>query len=574
MFNRKRSFSLSTTLLALIMGASIFLYGQVWAAEPKYGGTLTVTGELVQYPPTSWDPAEWVWTSMIWTEPFLSTLQLGDFVKNGPRGANVWHYQGYAGAPYHLVRGLLAESWTVPNDKTIIFKIRKGIMWHEVPGVMASRELTAEDVAYTWTRNKSAKGAWAHVVGTIDTVTATDKYTVEFKLNKWMPDWINKIGDADYATRVYPREVVEAGPGDWKNWRGIGTGPFLLDDFVEGSTVTYVRNPTYNIPTYDTATINGKEYKIPFVDRLVHSLNTDISSQIAALRTGKIDQNDQITAEYYKSLKNTNPDMNFWTKTSNRYLMVGTRMDKKPFDDVRVRKAMAMALDRQAILDSVYGGEGVIFNFPYSKGHGEALFTPLEKLPKTTAEQFEYNPERAKQLLAEAGYPNGFKSTLNSFSQEPHGSLSEMVVAYWNNIGIDVSIELHESTTFESMLKEKTHAPIVINAKGGHIDPFHILSLVYMENDQFTNSSMFREHPEYAEFRKQFDQAYASTDIDEVNELMKDLSQKVLGTVAYTQLPTPYVYHAAQPWVENYYGSQILFFSHAAAHTWINSDLK
>lgn len=266
--------------------------------------------------------------------------------------------------------------------------------------------------------------------------------------------------------------------------------------------------------------------------------------------------------------------MNFWTKTSNRYLMVGTRMDKKPFDDVRVRKAMAMALDRQAILDSVYGGEGVIFNFPYSKGHGEALFTPLEKLPKTTAEQFEYNPERAKQLLAEAGYPNGFKSTLNSFSQEPHGSLSEMVVAYWNNIGIDVSIELHESTTFESMLKEKTHAPIVINAKGGHIDPFHILSLVYMENDQFTNSSMFREHPEYAEFRKQFDQAYASTDMDEVLELMKDLSQKVLGTVAYTQLPTPYVYHAAQPWVENYYGSQILFFSHAAAHTWINSDLK
>ena len=123
MFNQKRSFSLSTTLLALLMGASIFLAGQVWAAAPKYGGTLTVTGELVQYPPTSWDPAEWVWTSMIWTEPFLSTLQLGDFVKNGPRGANVWHYQGYAGAPYHLVRGLLAESWTVPNDKTIIFKM-------------------------------------------------------------------------------------------------------------------------------------------------------------------------------------------------------------------------------------------------------------------------------------------------------------------------------------------------------------------------------------------------------------------------------------------------------------------
>ena len=208
--NRKSTFrsTLLALMLALILGGAGFLGSPAWAAgEPEYGGTLTVTGELMQYPPASWDPAEWIWTSMIWTEPFLQTLLLGDFEKNGPRGTNEWHYQGFAGAPYHLVKGLLAESWTVADDKTIIFKIRQGIMWHEVPGVMASREFTAEDVAYTWTRNKSAEGAWAHVVGTIDTVTATDKYTVEFKLKQWMPDWINKIGDADYATRVYPREV-------------------------------------------------------------------------------------------------------------------------------------------------------------------------------------------------------------------------------------------------------------------------------------------------------------------------------------------------------------------------------
>ena len=145
------------------------------AGEPEYGGTLTVTGELVQYPPTSWDPAEWIWTSMIWTEPFLQSLLLGDFVKNGPRGTNQWHYQGYAGAPYDLVIGLLAESWTVPDNKTIILQIRKGTMWHEQPGVMESRELTAEDVAYTWNRNISAEGAWEAMVGLVDSVTATDR---------------------------------------------------------------------------------------------------------------------------------------------------------------------------------------------------------------------------------------------------------------------------------------------------------------------------------------------------------------------------------------------------------------
>jgi peptide/nickel transport system substrate-binding protein len=573
MFNRKRSFSLSTTLLALIMGASIFLAGQVWAAEPEYGGTLTVTGELVQYPPTSWDPAEWVWTSMIWTEPFLSTLQLGDFVKNGPRGTNDWHYKGYAGAPYDLVRGYLAESWTVPNDRTIIYKIRKGIMWHEVPGVMASREFTAEDVAYAWNRNKSAKGAWAWT-GDIDSITATDKYTVVFKLNKWMPDWINKIGDADYATRVYPREVVEAGAGDWRNWRGIGTGPFLLEDFVEGSTVTYVKNPTYTFPTYDTATINGKEYEIPFIDRLVHSLNKDISSQIAALRTGKIDQHDNVVSEYIKSLKNTNPDMQFSSKLSARKHYVGMRLDKEPFDDLRVRKAMAMAIDRQAIIDSMWGGEGEILDFPYEPYMPETLYTPLEKLPFTTAEQFEYNPERARQLLAKAGYPNGFKSTLNSYSNEPYGSLSEMMVAFWKDIGVDVSIELIEGTSFDDMLTKKTYSPLTISSKGVHIDPFQVINLVWIDPDFLHNTARFGLHPDYPEMKELYDRAYGSVDMDESIKMMKELNQKLLATTVFTQIPSAYVYHASQPWIENYYGSQILFFSHAAAHLWINSDLK
>ncbi|MDE0229367.1 MAG: ABC transporter substrate-binding protein [Spirochaetaceae bacterium] len=543
------------------------------AGEPEYGGTLTVTGELVQYPPTSWDPAEWIWTSMIWTEPFLQSLLLGDFVNNGPRGSNDWHYQGYAGAPYDLVIGLLAESWTVPDDRTIILKIRKGVMWHEVPGVMASRELTAEDVAYTWNRNISAEGAWDAMVGLIDSVTATDTYTVEFKLTAWMPDWINKIGDADYATRVYPREVVEAGPGDWRNWRGIGTGPFLLDDFVEGSTVTYVRNPTYTVPYWDTATINGKDYEIPFIDRMVHSLMTDISAQIAALRTGKIDQHDNLTAEYVQSLRNTNPDMQFMSKPSPRKHYVGMRLDAEPFDDVRVRKAMAMAIDRQAIVDAVWGGEGEIYDFPYEASMPETLYTPLDKLPESTAEQFEYNPERARELLAEAGYPDGFETTLNSYSNEPYGSLSEIVVAFWNDIGVDVAIELLEGTSFDAMLTAKTYAPLTISSKGYHIDPFQVINLVWI--DPFLhNTALFDLHPDYAELKDLFDRAYASIDMVESMQMMKELSQKLLATVAFTQLPTPFVYHAVQPWVENYYGSQILFFSPAAAHLWINSDLK
>ena len=575
MFNLKSSSKLSTTLLALLMGASIFLAGQVWAAEPEYGGTLTVTGGLALFPPTSWDCSEWVWTSLIWTEPFLQTLLLGDFVKNGPRGTNEWYYGGFAGAPYHLVKGLLAESYTVPDVNTIIFKIRKGIMWHEVPGVMASRELTAEDVAYTWNRNLSAEGAWDAMVGLIDTVTATDKYTVEFKLKQWMPDWINKIGDADMATRVYPPEAADkAIVGDWKSWRGIGTGPFLLDDFVEGSSVTYTRNDTYTVPEWDTATINGKEYEIPFIDRVVQSLITDISSQIAALRTGKLDHHDSVGAEYVQSLKSTNPDMKFASKPDQRKRYVGMRLDREPFDDLKVRKAMAIAIDRQAIVDTIFGGEGMIFDFPYEPSMPETIYTPLEKLTKSTQELFEYNPERARQLLAEAGYPNGFKSTLNSYSEEPYGSLSEILVAFWKDIGVDVSIELFDATTFDSMLTAETYSPLTVSAKGYHIDPFQVINLMYVTRPFFHNTALFDLHPEYSEFKELFDRAYAQMDMAESLKLMKELNQKLYATAVFTQIPTPFVYHAYQPWVENYYGEMVMFFSQTAAHLWINSATK
>ncbi len=155
--NRQKSKStFSTTLLALmlalILGGAGFLGSPAWAAEPQYGGSITfLDGYGGRFPPTQWDPAKGVWTVGVYVEPYYETLLATDFVKNGPRGTNEYPSYHSQGAIEELLTGRLAESWSVPDETTLIFKLREGIMWQAKPGVMESRELTAEDVAYSFT---------------------------------------------------------------------------------------------------------------------------------------------------------------------------------------------------------------------------------------------------------------------------------------------------------------------------------------------------------------------------------------------------------------------------------------
>ena len=128
------------------------------------------------------------------------------------------------------------------------------------------------------------------------------------------------------------------------------------------------------------------------------------------------------------------------------------RRDVKPFDDLRVRRAMSMAIDRDGFINAIQGGKGEILNAEIHAGHSETYYTPLEKLPQSVRENFEYNPERARQLLAEAGYPNGFETTIQAYSREPERDVVSFLAAMWKDIGIDVKIDLQDSTTMDGLL--------------------------------------------------------------------------------------------------------------------------
>ena len=257
--------------------------------------------------------------------------------------------------PDFIYRGHLAESWEVPDDTTFIFNIRKGVHWHD-KAPMNGRELTAKDIEYNlhrylglgsgytepatyWASNPMALLPWK-------SITATDDWTLVFKLTKADPDALGTFLTT-ILTFTYPPEVIEE-HGDVKDWRNlVGTGPFELTDWVEGSSVTWEKNPNYW--GYDE---KYPENRLPYVDGLTALIMPDAATRLAALRSGRIDVlahflgGTQLSAtDQVDSLKKTDPELLMEPFSYRSLTSWPVNSSRSPFDDVRVRHAMQMALD-------------------------------------------------------------------------------------------------------------------------------------------------------------------------------------------------------------------------------------
>jgi peptide/nickel transport system substrate-binding protein len=177
---------------------------------------------------------------------------------------------------------------------------------------------------------------------------------------------------------------------------------------------------------------------------------SDSSTQMAAVRTGQVDASPQLTFTWddLEMLLKTAPDLNY-VKTDGSHLALWGRMDKPelPFDDLRVRQAMNMAIDKQSIVDDYYKGHADLCAplYPLSKAF-EDLNTPFEQLPRAAQDLFIYNPERAKQLLTEAGYPDGFKTEIACVSTD--ADYLAIIKEYLNLVNIDLEITPFESSVF------------------------------------------------------------------------------------------------------------------------------
>src|SRR6185437_16054552 len=211
----------------------------------------------------SFDPADWNWKLNHDTGNYLEQLFAADLSKSVKNGGK---YPFYADAwlPTDAIRGELAEHWEwQENPLRVAVKLREGIMFPDKPGVMQSRELTADDVVFSFNRLASSPKAIPHYFDNIDKVVARSRYEVDFIFNTYHAEWDYRFGWG-YSSPIYPKELVDAGMTNWRN--AVGTGPFQLTDFVQGNTNTYTKNPIY----WDKERIGDTDYKLPFVDKVVY----------------------------------------------------------------------------------------------------------------------------------------------------------------------------------------------------------------------------------------------------------------------------------------------------------------
>ncbi len=544
--------------------ATVLAQAGAQAEKPKYGGTLNIGTVFVTLNALSWDSADWPWkfqndTGLMYEQ--LWSADLSQSKRNGGKHAFV----ADSWLPTDAIRGELAESFRwMENPLRVEVKLRKGIMFPDKPGVMKSRELVADDVVFSYDRLNGSPKKIPTYYDHVAKVEATDKHTVLFTFKAYNAEWDYRFGWG-YYSGIIPKEVVAAGAANWKN--ANGTGPFQLTDYVQGNASTFSKNAVY----WDKERIGGQEYKLPFVDKIVYRTIRDEATQHSQLRTGKLDVLEAIRWSAVDELKKSAPQLkwNRWLSTLGQF--VSLRVDTKPFDDIRVRRALNYAVDKQEIVKSYYNGNAELFAYPMHQDY-VGYYEPLDKMPATVKELFVYDPAKAKKLLADAGYPNGFSFKVQVCVCAPdHMDLLPLVGAYLEKVGVKIEIQPLEYAAFLSAMTTKKVTPGYM-MNNGHTNPTTTIRKSFVTG-QTWNPSQYSD----PEFDKKMAAVYAEPEEDKRKVMLRDLNREILDKAPYIWLPIPYVYTAWWPWVKNY-GGELRAGSERPgpihARMWVDQDLK
>ncbi|MBI3931489.1 MAG: ABC transporter substrate-binding protein [Chloroflexi bacterium] len=568
--------------------------------KPRYGGTLTA---WYPDPPTLWDPYVRGGGSRTFPiQPTNNTL-IGTPLTMGPVGTNEWGGVLGVEPPYEQMMGMLAESWEIPDDATIIYHIRQGIHWgldstSAASRLVGGREFTADDVVWFFRYTYAGGHIGKNYPNLIDMknlensifVSPTDKWAVVFKFQPGQSA-SHFIYGGTYHAPILAREVVEkyGSPiGDWK--QTVGTGAFFLKDYVTESSLTYVRNPNYwqHDPFFP-------ENQLPYVDTYKVLFIPDKSTRMAALRTGKIAMLHDVVAEDADQLIRTNPELQriFYWEGSQK---INMRNDTKPFDDIRVRQALALAVNQQELVDLFYGGKASLFDYPIPSGpEFSDMYIPLEKMPAeptlpgsraSVRELYGYNPDKAKQLLAEAGYPNGFKTEVLTVADGV--DMLSVIKEYWAKIGVDLKIDVRDETVFIGMTTRKPfkYTQMMYNANAGTLNIW-VLSELRTSNNSIVDNPLVEPQSLKMQALYYEPAKRKATMIAPLGEIHPDIPQAkgLPNWVTYTNeqawfilLPAPYTYSLWQPWLKHYGGAYLSNSKYDqigfGRYAWLDQDLK
>lgn len=527
--------------------------------KPQYGGTISISLDRV-----TWDMRKTGSGARPHADLTFETLMQADWTK-GPSGTGeipmlrtLWYF------PMEEKVGCLAESWERIDLLTAIYHIRPGVSWMEGAPVYG-REVVADDVVYSINHQQdfpyslfySAPGEPRM------TVRALDKYTIEVKRDTPSPRaWM--ITNQEVV--IIPPEIEEAGLdyADWQTYIETGTGAYSVEESITDVSFSLKRNPNYW--EYDPL---HPENRLPYADRIKGLIIKDFATNLSALRTGKIDYLGVEWADKQGLIK-TNPELNYWRGVCQDWHL--RFRDTLPiFSDKRVRQALCMAIDRETLIRDLYDGEAEWYLVPWIAAYRD-IYVPFEELPDEIREIYTYNPEKARQRLADAGYPDGFKfEALVPSGNQAMIDLLSICKTYYEDIGVNMVIDQTDPGEFWEVLASFGHDSC---ASGwGSTDPWIIPWIIGDPTHYWNDMQINDPHitAAYAEIGNTFD-------IEEQNRLTREIGLYILEQAWFNQLPSPPKYYVSQPWLKNFSGEFLtggmMAYWGKFKYAWIDQELK
>jgi ABC-type transport system substrate-binding protein len=491
-------------LLVLVLFVSFSAY-----AENRYGGTL-VFGKAADA--TTLDPSH-----STEGETFNATVQIYDRLVHFKYGSTE-------------IEPALAEKWDISKDGLkYTFYLRRGVKFHKTPYFNRDVEFTADDVVFSIKKQFDSSNPYFRVGGPytywismdmsdiVKDVIKKDKYTVSILLKKPDATFMSELAmdfmsimSKSYADYLYNmKRMGEIGR------KPIGTGPFIFNKWIKDDRIIFDANKEY---------WGGR----PYVDKLIMKVIPSNSVRAAELKTGQIHIMD---LPNYEELKDLEKDKNikFVKEEGLNIAYLAFNLDKKPFDNLLVRKAIYKAINKKGIIDSVYAGYGIVAKNPFPKimwGYNDNIV------------DYEYNLDEAKKLLEKAGFKKGFKTTLWTMSTTrpylPNGrKVAEIIQADLKKIGIDVDIISYDWATYIEKTYYGDHDMALMGWTGDNGDPDNFLYVLLSSNA--------------ANMPAQNIAFYRNKDFDSLLEKARTITDKKERAKLYMKAQE--IFHRDIPWV-------------------------
>ncbi|MET3698751.1 peptide/nickel transport system substrate-binding protein [Bacillus oleivorans] len=373
----------------------------------------------------------------------------------------------------------LATEWTPSDDGlTYTLKLREGVKFHD------GTDFNADAVVYNFERWKAGSKEQFYYYnsqfsGIIDTVTAVDPYTVEFKLTRPLAPFLKNLAMSPFAI-ASPTAIEEHGDKFTEN--PVGTGPYIFQEWKRNDRITIVKNENY----WDS--------EFPKLETIIFRSIPDNSARVNALMSGEVDLIDGVNYSDMPQIE-ANPDLQVFNRPSMNIAYLGLTATREPFNNKLVRQAINHAIDKEAIIAAFY------------EGAAQPAVNPMPPVIAGYNDEiagYEYDPEKAKQLLAEAGFADGFEMELWAMPVPrpymPNGQkVAEAIQANLADVGITATIVTYEWGVYLEKARLGEADAFLLGWTGDNGDPDNFLYVLLDKDSIGSNNYTYYSNDELHE---------------------------------------------------------------------------